>query len=58
MDNDWPSQRIAVHSNLTQFHAQAILSTLGVRSADQWETFFKSMFFYIIKKLLKQLFRS
>ncbi len=32
-----------------QFHAQAILCTLGVRSADQ---FFKSMFFYIIKKQL------
>ncbi len=44
MDNDWPSQRIAVHPNLMQFHAQTILSTLGVSSADQWEIFFKNMF--------------
>jgi hypothetical protein len=41
MDNDWPSQRIAVHPNLMQFNAQAILCTLGVRSADQCETFFE-----------------
>jgi hypothetical protein len=46
MDNGWPSQRIAVHPNLTQFHAQAILSTLGARSADKWETFFACFLHY------------
>jgi hypothetical protein len=55
MDNDWPSQRIAVHPNLTQFHAQAILCTLGVRSADQWETFL-ACFFTLSKTFWKNYF--